>query len=120
MMPDSQDASLPGALAVPLSGDLPPAPPADRGRADSRHGPELDVAAPVKDAIAAALAHHAYASRGAYAANTERAFRADTAIFTGWCAAAGLASLPAEPGIVAAFVDAMGDAKAPATIRRYV
>jgi integrase len=122
MMPDSQDASLPDALAVPLSGDLPPAPPADRGRADSRHGPELDVAvpAPVKDAIAAALAHHAYASRGAYAANTERAFRADTAIFTGWCAAAGFASLPAEPGIVAAFVDAMGDAKAPATIRRYV
>ena len=121
-MPDDQVASLPGALAVPLSGDLPPAPPADHGRADSRYGPELDVAvpAPVKDAIAAALAHHAYASRGAYAANTERAFRADTAIFTGWCAAAGLISLPAEPGIVAAFIDAMGDAKAPATVRRYV
>jgi integrase len=66
------------------------------------------------------LDKHARAARGAYAGNTERALRADVATFTGWCSEVGLASLPAEPGTIAAFVDTMGDVKAPATVRRYV
>jgi integrase len=70
--------------------------------------------------LAHALAQHAHAARGAYAPNTERALRADVAVFTGWCVAAGLASLPASPAAVAAFVDAMSPTKAPATVRRYV
>ena len=68
----------------------------------------------------ASLAQHAHAARGAYASNTERALRADVTIFTGWCADAGQDSLPAAPSAVAAFVDAMGEVKAPATVRRYV
>ncbi len=121
-MPDGQDIGLRGTVAASLPGEMRPAPPVDHAHADDRHGPELDVTLPVllNDAIAIALAHHAHAARGAYAANTERAFRADTAIFTGWCAAAGFASLPAESVTVAAFVDAMGTVKAPATVRRYV
>ncbi len=121
-MPDGQDAGLPGAPAVLPPQDFSPALPADNVHADGAHGAghEVETTGLSDDAIAAALAHHAHAARGAYAANTERALRADTAIFTGWCAAAGLASLPAEPVTVAAFVDAMGDAKAPATVRRYV
>ena len=51
---------------------------------------------------------------------TERALRADTAVFTDWCSASGLAPLPALPATVAAFVDGMDETKAPATIRRYV
>lgn len=72
------------------------------------------------EAVTLALAQHAQAAKGAYAPNTERALRADVAVFTGWCVAAGLVSLPAAPDTVAAFVDAMGEQKAPATIRRYV
>lgn len=78
-----------------------------------------DVAAPA-EAVALALAQHAQAARSAYAPNTERALRADVAIFTSWCVATGFVSLPAMPGTVAVFVDSMGDVKAPATIRRYV
>ena len=70
--------------------------------------------------LALALAQHAHAARGAYSQNTERALRADVAVFTGWCVTAWRLSLPAAPGTVAAFVDAMGEEKAPATIRRYV
>ena len=75
---------------------------------------------PSEEAVAAALARHAHAARGAYAANTERALRADTAVFAGWCSTAGLECLPARPGTVAAFVDVMGEMKAPATVRRYL
>ena len=121
-MPDGQDARLPGAPAVLPPRDFSHALSADGVHADGARGAghEVEVPALPDNAVAAALVRHAHAARGAYAANTERALRADTAVFTGWCAAAGLASLPAEPGAVAAFVDAMGDVKAPATVRRYV
>lgn len=66
------------------------------------------------------LEEHARHARGAYAANTERALRADIVAFSAWCTGAGLAHLPAAPDTVVAFVDAMADAKTPATIRRYV
>ena len=57
---------------------------------------------------------------GAFSRNTERAVRSDLAIFARWCAERGLRGLPAEPGTVAAFVDAMAERRAPATVRRYV
>ena len=62
----------------------------------------------------------AAASRGAFSDSTERARRADLAVFRAWCAARGAAGLPAEPGTLAAFVDDMAAARAPATVRRYV
>lgn len=66
------------------------------------------------------LARHAVDARGAYASNTERALRADVAIFSDGCADPGVPPLPASPVVVARFVDAMGALKAPATVRRYV
>jgi integrase len=70
--------------------------------------------------IAANLRHHAEAAHGAFASNTERALRADVAIFTGWCAGEDRQALPTSPETVAAFIDAMAASKAPATVRRYV
>jgi len=72
------------------------------------------------DAIGASLRQHAEAARGAYAGNTERALRADVAIYTGWCAGEGRQPLPASADTIAAFVDAMAASRAPATVRRYV
>ena len=57
---------------------------------------------------------------GAFSDNTERALRSDLAIYAGWCAERGLRAMPAGPETVAAFVDAMAEDKAPATVRRYV
>ena len=71
------------------------------------------------------LARYADVARGAFARNTERAIRADTAVFTAWCGARNLVALPAAPQTVADFVDAMrdksqGKPRKPATVRRYV
>jgi integrase len=83
-------------------------------------------AAPVRQTLPLVLpsdALQAYldAARGAFAPNTERAVRADTAMYAAWCVEVGLsAALPVAPAIAAAFVDAMADAKAPATVRRYL
>ena len=71
------------------------------------------------DALAK-LAHHAAHTHGAYASNSERALRSDVARFSGWCADRGLPCLPASPATVAAYIDALADTKAPATIRRAV
>jgi len=70
--------------------------------------------------LAKRLARHAHAARGAYSLNTERALRADIAIFTAWCEEHGRPATPASPATVAAFVDAMARTKAPATVRRYI
>ena len=59
-------------------------------------------------------------ARGAFSANTARALRSDLAVWGAWCGERGLAALPAAPETVAAFVDAMAEEKAPATVRRYV
>jgi integrase len=75
--------------------------------------PEIEAGALAK------LEQHARAAHGAYATNTERALRADIAIFTAWCSDARICALPATPATVAAFVDAMAEQKAPATVRRY-
>ncbi len=57
---------------------------------------------------------------GALSPNTERALRADLAVFAGWCEGQGLCVLPARAETIAAFIDAMAELKAPATVRRYV
>ena len=41
-------------------------------------------------------------------------------MYAAWCAEHGASALPAAPATVAAFVDAMGRVRAPATVRRYV
>lgn len=75
---------------------------------------------PADTAALANLAQHAADAQGAYAANTERALRSDVAVFSDWCTGAGLSSLPALAGTVAAFVGAMTATKAPSTVRRYL
>jgi site-specific recombinase XerD len=57
---------------------------------------------------------------GAFAPNTQRAFRADTEQFALWCTAHHRQSLPASVETVEAFIQAMAASKAPATVRRYV
>lgn len=58
-------------------------------------------------------------ARGAFAANTEKARRADSGIFTAWCISTGRRSLPATPDTVAAFLEAEAARKSVATLRRY-
>lgn len=82
--------------------------------------PALVPAAVLPPAVLERLDAYARASDGALAANTVRALRADLAVWQGWCAARGLAALPAAPATVAAFVDDRGAERAPATVRRYV
>ena len=59
-------------------------------------------------------------ARGTLSANTERAMRSDLAIYAAWCTERGVPALPASAETIAAFVDAMAKARAPATVRRYV
>ncbi len=69
--------------------------------------------------IGARLEDHARAAAGAFAPNTVRALAADSRVFSAWCAGQGRDALPATPETVAAFVDAMAEVRAPATVRRY-
>ena len=59
-------------------------------------------------------------ARGALSDHTVRALRADLKLFAAWCAERGATPLPARADTVAAYVDAMAGARAPATVRRYV
>lgn len=60
-----------------------------------------------------------YASAGK-AENTKRGYRGDWKVFDGWCAKMGLASMPAEPRTVAAFVTDMAkQGRRATTIDRY-
>ena len=70
--------------------------------------------------LAERLGQFVQAARGAFSDSTERALRSDFAIYAGWCAEHGERALPATPETVAAFVDAMAELRAPATVRRYV
>ncbi len=58
-------------------------------------------------------------TNGAFSTNTERALRSDLGIYAAWCAERGKRVLPAAPETVAAFIDAMAETRAPATVRRY-
>ena len=71
-------------------------------------------------ALADLLGPFVRAARNAFSGNTERAVRSDLAIYAGWCAVRGETALPAKAETVAAFVDAMAEHRAPATVRRYV
>jgi site-specific recombinase XerD len=72
------------------------------------------------EGLAERLLAYSSAAGGAFAANTERAIRADLRRWRAWCAERGAAPLAAEPAAVAAFVDAMAEQRAPATVRRYL
>lgn len=70
--------------------------------------------------IEARLAAYTALSSGAFSKNTERAVRADLAVFTGWCTEHGVASCPASPATVAAFLEDKAKARKVSTLRRYV
>jgi site-specific recombinase XerD len=79
------------------------------------------VSATVTDAeIWTNLRQYAEAARGAFSVNTERALRADVAMFSAWCGRHDRQAMPASAETVAAFIDAMAAIKTPATVRRYV
>ena len=71
-------------------------------------------AKPAEIALAAAIAY----AQGADAAETRRAYATDWRDFTTWCAATGLAPLPAAPETVAAYLAAAARRLALATLRR--
>ena len=75
---------------------------------------------PVSDStLARRLASYQRKASGALSENTMKALRADSGVFTAWCAGESLEPVPADPETVAGFLDAHGD-RAPATLRRYV
>ena len=84
----------------------------------------FDVAEAVRPdgeaALPEALGRFVQGGSGAFSDNTERALRSDLAIYAAWCGERGLRALPCGPQTLAAFVDAMAEARAPATVRRYV
>ncbi len=101
MAPDGHEA---GTLAPLPDADISPAP-----QPTSEH------------AIALALARHAEAARVAPTPPTLSAPCGPTPPSSpAGAPPPGLGSLPATPDTVAAFIDAMAAAKAPATVRRYV
>ena len=65
--------------------------------------------------FAAAEAAAADYRRAARADNTRRAYRAEVAAFTDWCAAHGQTALPASPETVAAFLAAEAGGGSPST-----
>ena len=73
-----------------------------------------------RNSLVIALAEYGRKAKGAISPNTERALKADTAIFTAWCSDQAREVLPASPDTVADFIDAMAQVKATATVRRYV
>ena len=75
---------------------------------------------PARRQIEENLQRFARAAAGALSDNTARALKADTAIFTGWCAEQGREPLPASPETVTLFIDMMTLSRKPATVRRYV
>jgi integrase len=71
--------------------------------------------------LAERLADWSGMARGAFSANTIRAWRADWEVFTESCRVFRLEALPANPKTVRAFVfECLGKGKKPATVRRYV
>lgn len=55
---------------------------------------------------------------GAYSPNTLRCYESDFEIFEEWCVGTGRAPLPASPSTVTAFLQALGETCASATLRR--
>ena len=57
---------------------------------------------------------------GALSENSERALRSDLRRFAAWCNEHGVRAMPASAETIAAYVEAMGRERAPATVRRYL
>jgi integrase len=74
---------------------------------------------PTDEILIERLESHARAAHGAFAANTVRAFAADSRIFAAWCRETGQTMLPATPETIAAFIDAQAEVKSRATVERY-
>src|SRR5688500_6260368 len=55
---------------------------------------------------------------GAYSENTIRAYRADYAHFETWCAGRHILPMPTSAEVIAEYITALSDQRAPATIRR--
>ncbi len=85
-----------------------------------RHQTNQSIALAERNALVVALAEYGRKAKGAISPNTERALKADTAVFTAWCSDQARQVLPASPDTVAEFIDAMAQVKATATVRRYV
>jgi len=77
---------------------------------------------PAREAVNAALASAMDQARDyakeSKAPNTRRAYRADWADFTGWCAAHALPALPAAPETVALYLAARAADRKPSTLAR--
>ncbi len=69
--------------------------------------------APAADVEAAA----AYA-KSAYSEATKRAYRTDWSEFSTWCAVAGTPALPADPGMIAAYLSSLATTRGRSTLRR--
>ena len=76
--------------------------------------------AALDDTLEQMMGRYVRAAGGAFSGNTERALRSDLAVYAGWCAERELRALPGTAETVAAFIDAMAESRAPATVRRYV
>ena len=72
------------------------------------------------DNLSARLAQYEQQAEGAFAENTRRALRSDTAVFLAWCTSRGHQLLPAAPDVVADFLRDQAADKKPATVSRYV
>lgn len=70
--------------------------------------------------IAARLRESVEDARGAYAANSDRAYASDKKLFAHWCLDRGITPIPATPETVRDFIDDMASSRKPASIRRYV
>lgn len=70
--------------------------------------------------IHARLAEYASAAEGAFATATEKARASDSKIWAQWCEDHDTPIVPAQPQAVVAFIDAMAQTRAPATVRRYL
>jgi hypothetical protein len=79
-----------------------------------------NLAKRLPDTAAANLEKFSHRAKGAFAPNTQRAFRADTEQFALWCAANNTRSLPASVDAMEHFINDMAAIKEPATVRRYV
>ena len=82
--------------------------------------PEGALRRPADGAVTESIDAYLRSTEGAVCANTQRAVKADLEVYAAWCGERGVAALPAVPATVAAFVDDMATARAPATVRRYV
>jgi len=87
---------------------------------DQRRLPARPRCSALPEAAAAALGRFETEARGAFAPATERAWRADTAIWSAWCQENGFSALIDDPDQIVAFVDAMGTSRKPSTISRYL